>query len=102
MGKFVRVAGVGDLRPGDAKQVQAAGQEVALFNVDGEYHAVAATCTHRGGPLAEGTLEREQVTCPWHGAVFNVTSGAVVAGPAGEAIGQYPVRVVGDDVEIEV
>ena len=102
MGNFVRVAGVGELKPGDAKQVQAEGQEIALFNVDGEYHAVRATCTHRGGPLAEGTLEGEQVTCPWHGAVFNVTTGAVVAGPAGEAIGRYPVRVVGEDVEIEV
>ena len=102
MANFVRIAVVGELKPGEGKRVHVEGQELALFNVDGEYHALDGACTHRGGPLAEGTLEGKHITCPWHGAVFAVTTGAVVSGPAVEAVAHDPVRVVGSDVEVEI
>jgi nitrite reductase/ring-hydroxylating ferredoxin subunit len=102
MGRYIRAASVGDLAPGQAKLVEVEGKSLALFNVGGTYYALDNACTHQGGPLSEGALDGEQVTCPWHGAVFNVTTGAVVQGPATTNVACYRVRMVGPDVEIEV
>lgn len=78
MGEFVKVAAAAEIPPGKARAVDAGGKRIALFNVDGTFHAIDDTCTHRGGPLSEGTVEGTEVTCPWHGAVFDVTSGTVL------------------------
>ena len=66
------------------------------------FHALSDTCTHRGGPLSEGTVEGAEVTCPWHGARFDIKTGAVMGPPAGREVRSYPVRVTGADIEIEV
>jgi nitrite reductase (NADH) small subunit len=68
MPKKVKVAKTGDLSPGQGKVFQAEGQTIALFNVDGSFYAIDNTCTHAGGPLGEGGLVGDEVTCPWHGA----------------------------------
>ena len=102
MGQFVKVATVSEIPAGQGKLVEAGGKEIALFNVGGTFYATDNTCTHAGGPLAEGTLQGDQVECPWHGAHFNVKTGAVLTPPAGEGVASYPVRVNGSDVEIEV
>ena len=52
-------------------------QRSYLANVDNSFCAIAGECTHMGGPLAEGELDRTIVTCPWRGAMFDVTSGEV-------------------------
>src|SRR5262245_27910112 len=82
----------GDVPPGAALQVGSA----ALFNVAGTYCATQAQCTHRGGPLSEGKLDGSTVTCPWHGAQFNVCSGAVLRGPAQQPLKTHRVSVEGD------
>ena len=69
---------------------------VAVFNVAGRLCATQAKCTHTGGPLNEGTLDGSTVTCPWHGSQFNVCTGAVMHGPAREALKTYPVILEGD------
>jgi NAD(P)H-dependent nitrite reductase small subunit len=102
MAQFVKVATTDELAPGAGKQVQVNGKEIALFNLDGSFYAIDNTCTHRGGPLAEGFVEGEEVTCPWHGAQFNIKTGAVVGPPASQNVAKYNVRVQGNDVEVEV
>jgi 3-phenylpropionate/trans-cinnamate dioxygenase ferredoxin subunit len=52
--------------------------------------------------LAEGYVEGEEVTCPWHGAQFDVKTGAVLGPPAANPVAKYNVRVQGSDVEVEV
>lgn len=81
MSDFVRVIAASDLPPGEARQVEVEGQPVALFNVDGTFHALSGKCPHRGGPLGEGFVEGTEVSCPWHNWTFDVTSGANVASP---------------------
>src|SRR5467141_853861 len=101
MPDFVKVAKTDEVAPGQAKLVEAGGKEIALFNVAGSFHAIDNTCTHVGGPLCEGELEGAEVTCPWHGAVFDVTTGQVLGPPAGVGVGRYSVRVDGPDIEVE-
>ncbi|HMJ49298.1 MAG TPA: non-heme iron oxygenase ferredoxin subunit [Burkholderiales bacterium] len=101
MAGFVKVAKTKDLSPGQGKQVEVGEKTIAIFNVDGKYYAINDTCSHQGGPLSEGELNGKQVTCPWHGAVFDVTTGEVLGPPASENVLSYKVRVSGNDIEIE-
>lgn len=102
MPQFIKVATTDELADQQAKLVEVAGQKIALFRVDGGFYALSDTCTHRKGPLSEGTVEGTEVTCPWHGAKFDIRSGGVLGPPAGQAVKSYPVRVTGANIEIEV
>ncbi len=102
MPKFVKVARIEEVPVGTARMVEVNGKEIALFNVAGSFHAIDNTCTHVGGPLCEGEVEGIEVTCPWHGAVFDVTTGQVLGPPAPESVACYSVRVEGSDIEVEV
>jgi len=102
MARYARAASVGEVGEGQGKLVEVMGKKIALFHVGDNFYAIDDTCTHRGGPLSEGEVEGDEVTCPWHGAIYNVTTGAVVGGPAPHGVTSYPVRVNGADVEVEV
>lgn len=102
MPEFVKVAKTDEVSPGQARLVEVGGKEIALFNVAGTFHAIDNNCTHVGGPLCEGEINGVEVTCPWHGAAFDVTTGLVLGPPAGEPVSRYNVRVEGSEVEIEV
>ena len=102
MAEFVKVANRSEIEPGQARLVEVMGKQLALFNVGGQFCALDNNCTHRGGPLADGELSGYEVTCPFHGARFDVRTGAVLGPPAEAAVACYSVRVTGDDVEVEV
>jgi uncharacterized protein YbjT (DUF2867 family)/nitrite reductase/ring-hydroxylating ferredoxin subunit len=76
--------------------------DVAVFNVEGGLCATQARCTHRQGPLSEGAIDGTTVTCPLHGAQFNVWTGAVLRGPAKDPLKTYAVTVDGDIGRIDV
>src|SRR5262245_40851869 len=69
--------------------------DCAVFNVDGGFCATQALCTHKQAPLSEGSLDGTTVTCPLHGAQFNVWTGAVLRGPATEPLKTYSVTING-------
>ncbi len=102
MADYVKVAQANEIEPNHGKLVEVQGKKIALFNVDGKFHAIDNTCTHRGGPLSEGALEGDEVTCPWHGAKFKVTSGDVLRPPAPQGVSSYKVRLNGPDIELEL
>ena len=102
MGHFVNVAKTSALGSQKAISVDVEGQSIALFFIDGEYHAIDNTCTHAGGSLSEGECEGTTVTCPWHGATFDVKTGTVLSAPAYENVKSYKVQVQGDDIQIEI
>ena len=64
-------------------------------------HALRETCSHAGGPLAEGELNDDTITCPWHFSTFRLRDGAVVHGPAGTRQAAYRARITGDQVEVQ-
>ena len=96
------VAARSEIAPGTARRVVVDGVEVLVCNVDGDVYAVEDVCTHDGGPLDQGVLDGRCITCPRHGAVFDVTSGAALTLPAILPLPTYPVRVEGDAVYIDV
>ena len=81
--------------------IDAGGRTVALFNVDGAYHAIDNACPHRGGPLGDGDLDGPLVACPWHGWRWDVTTGANVNNPA-VARPRFPVSVEAGEVFVEL
>jgi len=103
MGRFVTVGKTADFdTSGTGKLVEVEGRRIAVFLVGGRYYAIDDLCPHRGGPLSEGAVEGDEVTCPWHGSRFNVTTGAVTAPPAAQGVKTFPVRVTNDNVEVGI
>ena len=102
MTDFVKVARTDEVEPGQAKIVDVKGKQIALFKVGGEYFAIDNLCTHEEASLAEGEIVGFEVTCPLHGAKFDVRSGEVLGPPAYDDVASYPVRVSGGDVEVDV
>jgi len=102
MAKRIKVARIADLAPGSGTTVDVEGQRIALFNVQGTFYAIDDTCPHRGGPLGEGELDGAMVTCPWHGATFDVQTGAVTGPRARNGVRSFQVRVEGEDVLVEI
>ena len=74
------------------------GERIAIANVGGSFCAFADECTHDGGPLSEGDLEGDIVTCPWHFSRFNVRTGEIIDSPAEETITVFETKVEGDAV----
>jgi nitrite reductase (NADH) small subunit len=101
MANFVKVATLDELEKGTATTVQADGKTIALFNVDGTIYALDNTCLHRGGPLGDGMLENNVVTCPWHMWEYDVCSGEKVGNPALK-VARYEVQVEGNDIKVAV
>ncbi len=93
MGDFVRVATVGELPDPGATVVEVDGDVIALFHVDGAFHALDDVCTHDGGPLASGELTGHKVACPRHGAKFDIRTGAALSMPAVRATRAHDVKV---------
>ncbi len=98
----VKVGRVDEVPAGAGKVVRAGNTELALFNVGGTFYALDNRCTHVGGPLGEGKIEENQVTCPWHGSIFDIMTGAAVRFPARRPVTTFPVRVEGNDVLVEL
>jgi nitrite reductase/ring-hydroxylating ferredoxin subunit len=99
---FTKIATVPEVPPGTGKQVTVNGRAVALFNVDGTYHAIDDTCTHRGASLAEGECDGPEVICPWHGARFDLTTGAAKTPPAPHGVQAYKVQVVEEEIQLDI
>jgi Predicted nucleoside-diphosphate-sugar epimerases len=89
---------ISDVPPGSVLLVG----ECAVFNIEGGLCATQAMCTHKRGPLSEGSLDSTTVRCPLHGAEFNVWTGAVLRGPATDPLKTYRVTVDGDIGRVEV
>jgi len=101
MAQLVTVGKTSDLKPGQAKTVEVNGVAVAVFNAGGAYYAIEDACSHVGGPLSEGAVEGATVTCPWHGAQFDLKTGEVLMPPAGSALRTFKVQVQGDEIKVE-
>lgn len=99
---LTRICRIDELGPGEALRINQGEEPVALFNVNGEFHAIQDTCTHGEWSLAEGYLEGDVVECALHMAKFCVRTGKVCALPATLPVKVFPVRVEGDEVFVDL
>lgn len=101
---FQTVAHVTDIGPGEMKYVEAGKNDdpIVLINVEGEFYALTDTCTHEEASLSDGEVIGDEIECPLHGGAFEIKTGLPAAFPVVVAAKIYPVRVVGDDVQIAV
>lgn len=97
--EFVPVAEVRDIAPGTGSAVVVGDREIALFNVAGTFYAIDNTCPHQGGPLAEGWIEGNVVTCPWHAWTFRMKDGTMTLGDFAR-VDAFDVRVENDVVAV--
>jgi nitrite reductase/ring-hydroxylating ferredoxin subunit/uncharacterized membrane protein len=99
--EFTPIAAVADVPHGAPTKVMFGNTALVVVRRGDVVHALRETCSHAGGPLSEGELKGDTITCPWHFSTFRLTDGAVVHGPAGTAQPAYRARVNGDQVEIQ-
>ena len=102
MGNFTLIGKVSDVIPGTCALVEIDGERILLSNVDGEIHAIGELCPHADGPLSEGTIQGEQIECPWHASYFNLKTGEVTDGPSVEGVPVYEIKIEGDDIFVQV
>jgi len=102
VGKFVKVAIKSEIADQSCKLIEIEGKQIALFNLGGDFYAIDDTCPHEGGPLSEGEIKGDEVACPWHSSRFDIRTGEVTQDPAVKGVSVYRVRVIGEEIEIEV
>jgi nitrite reductase/ring-hydroxylating ferredoxin subunit len=98
---FMAVARADELTEGNVQAFKVMDTKISVANVGGTFYAFDDTCTHEGCSLAEGDLEKTILTCSCHGSQFDVTSGALVRGPAQEPLESYETRIEDGNLEIE-
>jgi nitrite reductase/ring-hydroxylating ferredoxin subunit len=103
MGEFVKALKKADLPENSCKQIEIGdkGLAVMICNIKGSYHAMDGTCPHMGGPLGEGDLDGNVVTCPWHGWTFDVMTGNCLIRP-GVKQSVHAVKTEGDDILVNL
>lgn len=101
MAEFVHVGKAKDIPRGEGRVFEVNGRQIAVFNCDGAFYAIDNKCEHQGGPLADGDIDGTTVTCPWHGWVYDVTTGASEDDPD-TCVARFEVRRDGDDLLIAV
>jgi nitrite reductase/ring-hydroxylating ferredoxin subunit len=97
-----KIATISEIPSGEARAFDVDGRRIAVFNNDGNFHAIDDICPHQGGPLSEGLVEEGCVTCPWHGAMFELSTGKEQTTVAGEDVRRYAVLISGDDLSVEI
>ena len=102
MADFRKVAAVADIPVGTMKSVEVAHERILVCHTETGFFAVADECSHDSAPMGNGHLHRNEVTCPRHGARFDITSGAVLGPPAVVPIDTFKVKVEGEDIFILV
>ncbi|HXG95157.1 MAG TPA: Rieske (2Fe-2S) protein [Blastocatellia bacterium] len=101
MAEYIKAARTSDLQPGQGITVEINGQQVALFNCNGEIVALDGTCPHRGGPIGEGYVDCHNLTvqCPWHGWTFSLTNGVSPVNPMAK-VQKFDVLVESDEIKV--
>lgn len=98
--EFIQVAPLSELPSGQRMLIDVGDVPVVIFNIAGNLYAIDDLCTHDEGTLADGDLNGFEISCPRHGACFDVRSGQALTLPAVMDTTSYPVRVTDEMIEI--
>lgn len=92
-GTWHEVANAGDIQPDDPKKANVGGEEIALYNVDGDIYATHNICTHAFASMADGFQEGGEIECPLHEGRFDIKTGKALCAPVSEDLRTYEVKV---------
>jgi 3-phenylpropionate/trans-cinnamate dioxygenase ferredoxin component len=100
---LIKACRTNQLEPGEALRLNLT-PPIALYRLNDGYYATEDTCSHAQASLAAGDIDLEECTveCPYHASLFDIRTGQVLALPASKPIKTYPVKVVDDEVFVEV
>jgi len=90
--RFVDVGPLDAIAPGKSQLTFAEGRSIALFNLDGQVHALDDACPHSGSSLAGGEIDGCRVKCRAHGWRFDIATGELVVAPSIKAV-RHPVKI---------
>jgi len=100
---FFKVATTSDLNDGEMKKVIANKIEIVLIKQNGKFYALQEYCSHKQAPLDEGTIDGKNLVCPWHSAIFDITTGKVSPDTNWATdLKKYNVKIQGKDILIDV
>ncbi|HEX8430871.1 MAG TPA: non-heme iron oxygenase ferredoxin subunit [Longimicrobium sp.] len=101
---WVRAAALAELASGAALGVELGGKRVCVARVEDEFYALLDNCSHRDFPLSPGEVDVDDcsITCEWHGAVFDLRTGAPTCPPAARPVPVFETRVEGDSVWVDM
>lgn len=102
MAKYIEVASTSEIKNGELKSFNVNGESIILINLDGEFFAYKNQCSHMEFELDDAEIEGEILTCPWHGAQFNIRTGDVVRLPASEPLEKYEVKVENGKIFVKI
>jgi 3-phenylpropionate/trans-cinnamate dioxygenase ferredoxin subunit len=101
-GQFIEVASVVQIKNGELKVFDVNGESIILINLNGQFYAYKNQCSHMELELTDAEIEGEILTCPWHGAQFDIKTGEVVRLPASEPLEKYEIKVEGGKILIKI
>lgn len=99
---FLEIAPASELPNGERLFIEVEGKSIVIFNIAGQFFAIADICTHDDGPLGDGDLEGYNIVCPRHGGEFDVRTGKAVQLPVVVDVPAYPVKVVDGIIQIGI
>ena len=102
MAVFRKISQVSEIPDGKMKEFRIGDKVITVANTDGEFLAFDGICTHAHCSLAGGYLDGFSLTCYCHGAMFDISTGEVLAPPAPSPINVYKVKVEGKEILVEI
>ena len=99
---WVKAADRNALSDGEVIGVVVAGREIALYEMDGRLYATDDICTHAYAKLSDGWVEKGEIECPLHAGRFDLKTGKATAPPCVDDVKTYPVRVEGDEIQVNL
>lgn len=102
MAEFTEVAKIADVPASGKLCIELDDHFLVIVRAGAEYYCIEDVCTHDGGTLGDGELDGFCISCPRHGAEFDVRDGRAVTMPATEPTGSYPVRIDGDAILVKL
>ncbi|MFN3134185.1 MAG: Rieske (2Fe-2S) protein [Candidatus Kryptonium sp.] len=99
---YIEIASVDEIKSGELKVFEVNGESIILINLNGEFFAYKNQCSHMELELSDAEITGEILTCPWHGAQFNIRTGDVVRLPASEPLERYEVKIQDGKIFIKI
>lgn len=99
---WISVCGIDDVSENEPKAVEVNDKKIGVFVIDEQYFAIENVCPHAFALLTEGFIEDQTVECPLHEAIFDIQTGELKSGPGCRDLCTYPVRVDGQQIQIQL